>query len=191
MKQLKDYFKKAGGAILGIALFYYILSKFQYSTCPFLMLTGIPCPFCGMTRAAFGLLRGDFRYAWQANPMIYGLLILGIFLVIVRYRSSSGFAEEDAGKRQNEMTSGIRENESISGKWQNKTMSGITENEYVAGSNRKCDNKKRVTTYRKIVILFFILLILVYVIRMVRMFPDQWPMLYYPGNDLQRILHFI
>lgn len=157
MRQLKEDFKRGSGAILGIALFYYILSKIQYSTCPFLMLTGIPCPFCGMTRAAFGLLRGDFLFAWQANPMIYGLLVLGMAFVIVR-----------SGKKNDSNMEEISENQSVSEKFR----------------------KKRATICKKIVGLFFILLILVYLIRMITMFPDQWPMLYYQGNDLQRVIRF-
>lgn len=39
--------------------------------CPILAYTGIPCPGCGMTRAARALLRLDFAAAWAQNPMIF------------------------------------------------------------------------------------------------------------------------
>lgn len=49
--------------------------------CPLYILTGLQCPFCGMTRAHFALLRLDFGAAFDFNPlyplgMPYLLLIL-------------------------------------------------------------------------------------------------------------------
>lgn len=50
--------------------------------CPFLWLTGHPCPGCGMTRALLTLLQGDvpgaFRYHWMvwSLPLLYLLFLL-------------------------------------------------------------------------------------------------------------------
>ena len=35
--------------------------------------TGVPCPGCGMSRAAFALLRLDFSAAFRYHPMIFVL----------------------------------------------------------------------------------------------------------------------
>ncbi|MCI8293628.1 MAG: DUF2752 domain-containing protein [Hespellia sp.] len=72
-------------AILGIAFFYVVLTRISYSSCPLLMVTGIPCPFCGMTRAGFALLRGDFVLAWETHPMIYAVAGLMVAAAFVRY----------------------------------------------------------------------------------------------------------
>lgn len=46
--------------------------------CPFLALTGWQCPFCGSTRAAGALLRGDLAAAWSYNQLlIIAIAILG------------------------------------------------------------------------------------------------------------------
>lgn len=37
--------------------------------CPFKMLFGIPCPFCGITTAFVNLFRLDFHAAFAANPL--------------------------------------------------------------------------------------------------------------------------
>ncbi len=37
--------------------------------CPFLALTGIPCPTCGMTRAIRLALHGDFAGATRMHPL--------------------------------------------------------------------------------------------------------------------------
>ncbi len=39
--------------------------------CPIRYVTGIPCPGCGMSRAAFALLRLDFAEAFVAHPMVF------------------------------------------------------------------------------------------------------------------------
>jgi len=38
--------------------------------CPFKLLTGLPCPGCGATRAALSLLSGHVREAWGFNPLM-------------------------------------------------------------------------------------------------------------------------
>lgn len=50
-------------------------------TCPFLSLIGLPCAFCGLTRALHHLLRGDWSYAWYLNPLSIpiALVSLGLF----------------------------------------------------------------------------------------------------------------
>jgi len=43
----------------------------RFRTCPFLWLTGLPCPFCGLTRAVHHLLRCDWATAWHLNPLAF------------------------------------------------------------------------------------------------------------------------
>ena len=46
--------------------------------CPFRLLTGYPCPFCGMTRGISSILRGRFREALEFHffaPVVF----VGIF----------------------------------------------------------------------------------------------------------------
>ena len=37
--------------------------------CPLLAITGLPCPFCGMTRATFALGAGDLPRALALHPL--------------------------------------------------------------------------------------------------------------------------
>lgn len=44
--------------------------------CPILLLTGIPCMGCGMTRAALSILKLDFKGAFYYHPLIYAMPVL-------------------------------------------------------------------------------------------------------------------
>ena len=53
--------------------------------CPIVMITGYPCPSCGMTRAGIKLLHLDFAGAWEIHPFIYGVVLLVILFAWNRY----------------------------------------------------------------------------------------------------------
>jgi len=45
-------------------------------TCPFRLLTGIPCPTCGMIRAAGHVLSGELGAAFRTNPLDAATLVV-------------------------------------------------------------------------------------------------------------------
>lgn len=53
------------------------------SFCPFKMMTGLPCPGCGMTRSVVALLHGDPSASWFFHPLgsVFLLLVLAVALV--------------------------------------------------------------------------------------------------------------
>jgi hypothetical protein len=53
--------------------------------CPFLQITGIPCPLCGATTSFTYLTRGDLAAAFGANPLapIYYLILLAAVFMIL------------------------------------------------------------------------------------------------------------
>ncbi len=56
----------------------------SYPSCILYSLTGIYCPACGGTRAAFDLMHGDVAAAFARNPAVPLLLV--VVLVWVGYR---------------------------------------------------------------------------------------------------------
>ena len=58
--------------------------------CPFLALTGLDCPFCGGTRGAAALARGDLIAAADLNALttmlLLGLAAGGLVLLVARLR---------------------------------------------------------------------------------------------------------
>lgn len=46
-----------------------LVATLDVTVCPFANLTGLPCPGCGMTRAALALLGGDLTAAMALHPL--------------------------------------------------------------------------------------------------------------------------
>jgi hypothetical protein len=66
----------------------YIVPQF-YIICPFLTVTGFPCPFCGLTRSLLSLLAGEFAQAFwyhPIGPIVWGgmaLFVSSSFVLLV------------------------------------------------------------------------------------------------------------
>lgn len=76
------------GTWVGFAVFgvYFLVGRYVlYSLCPSVVITGFPCPGCGLTRAVLSIFRGDFRAAWQLHPFSYVLLLYLAAFFVRRY----------------------------------------------------------------------------------------------------------
>ena len=62
--------------------------------CLFRFFTGLPCPGCGLTRAFFSLIRGDFR----ASMRFHALLLPVLFTLFTALAGSIVRAREKAGR---------------------------------------------------------------------------------------------
>ena len=77
--------KSAKWVIIFIIAYFVFLKNFLYSTCPLVILTGFPCPMCGMTRSGFALLRLNFGEAFHIHPFIYPIIFMIVIFCINRY----------------------------------------------------------------------------------------------------------
>jgi hypothetical protein len=66
----------AGAAMLGAALVWPALPVHPPAACPLRSTTGIPCPFCGMTRAVVAAVHGHLGASLRFNPA--GILLIAI-----------------------------------------------------------------------------------------------------------------
>lgn len=65
------------------AIVLYMLSDIHILIpCLWKAVTGYECPGCGLTTALIALLKMEWAYAWSANPMIYGIVPVVIFLIL-------------------------------------------------------------------------------------------------------------
>lgn len=83
--QLRTDSKMAKWAVIYIIAYFVFLKKYFYSTCPVVVLTGFPCPACGMTRAVFLLLNLEFEAAFRTQPFVYALILLIVIFSFNRY----------------------------------------------------------------------------------------------------------
>jgi hypothetical protein len=52
--------------------------------CPLRLLTGVPCPFCGMTTSVEETVQGDLGAAFAANPGGIAAVAAAAFLLVRR-----------------------------------------------------------------------------------------------------------
>jgi hypothetical protein len=55
--------------------------------CPLRLLTGVPCPLCGMTTSVEETVRGHLARAFAANPGGIAAVAVALFLLVRRPRS--------------------------------------------------------------------------------------------------------
>jgi Protein of unknown function (DUF2752) len=71
----------AGIGLLGAAAVWNLLPAHPPLNCPLRSLTGIPCPFCGMTRAVVAAVHGDIFGSLAFNPA--GILVVALALYVI------------------------------------------------------------------------------------------------------------
>lgn len=64
-------------------LFYYAATRIMFRAfCPMVIVTGLPCPGCGLSRAVWYLLTGQPARSFAMHPMaVWWLLLIGYFIV--------------------------------------------------------------------------------------------------------------
>lgn len=72
---IKDYWI---GIVLSIVALTILNFLFGY-VCPSVILTGFPCPACGITRALKLMLTGNIAASWEMHPLLI-LIIIGFVL---------------------------------------------------------------------------------------------------------------
>lgn len=72
-------------AFLAILVYYLFVHTVFDAFCPMLILTGIPCAGCGLTRSVLFLLSGQIGRALNINPSILPVLFFLLYCGYFRY----------------------------------------------------------------------------------------------------------
>lgn len=70
-------------------VYYLIVHTIYDAFCPLLVVTGIPCAGCGLTRAALYLLQGRLPQAAYINPSIFLIILFLLYCGYFRYIKGS------------------------------------------------------------------------------------------------------
>lgn len=81
VKDLKRYWI----AIIIFVIYNVVIRTVFHAFCPFWIIYGLPCPGCGITRAAIYLLSGQVVRAYNLNPAIFAWAPLIVYGFISRY----------------------------------------------------------------------------------------------------------
>lgn len=133
--RIKQDVRQHGAGVLAAVVMYFVMHALFGAFCPSVIVTGFPCPGCGMTRAVLYLLKGQFLRSWALNPAAGLWVLWALWFAFERY---------------------IR--------------------------GRKC----RGLTWALTGIALF--MITVYIVRMIRYFPDKPPYVYTGNNLFSRII---
>ena len=76
-----------GAGMLGLAAIWPALPVHPPLACPLRATTGIPCPFCGMTRAVVAAVHGDLAASLRYNPAgAVAVVLAAVVLLVPRLR---------------------------------------------------------------------------------------------------------
>ena len=62
-----------------------VVNVIFHAFCPVVIITGFPCPGCGLTRALGYLVTGRLHQAWEMNPVIFLIAVIAVYFVVNRY----------------------------------------------------------------------------------------------------------
>jgi hypothetical protein len=84
--ELRDL-RTAGAVMLPLALVLPALPGDPGLPCPLRMLTGVPCPLCGMTTSVEDTMHAHLGAALSANPM--GIVAVGVAAALIAFRPAN------------------------------------------------------------------------------------------------------
>lgn len=83
--RIKADLKEYGMAFVLLAVYTVFMNLLFHAFCPLVIVSGFPCPGCGVTRAAVCFLTGRWREAWLFNPVVFPVAATGGYFVCRRY----------------------------------------------------------------------------------------------------------
>ena len=85
LKRMGKDIRQYKWAVPAFLIYYVVIKTIFHAFCPFLILTGLPCPGCGTTRALAFIFMGQPGRAWRMNPCAFLWVLFGIYFFYKRY----------------------------------------------------------------------------------------------------------
>lgn len=91
LKNIKNDIKYIFPAIIILAVYYIVTELLFHEFCPIRIITGFPCPGCGLTRSVLLILHLDWYNAFFMNPSAFLWIIFSLYLLWQRYIKNRWF----------------------------------------------------------------------------------------------------
>ena len=85
VSRIRKDIRQYGAGVLAAAILYFVMHALFDAFCPSVLISGFPCPGCGMTRAVLYLLRGQLARSWALNPAAVFWVLWAAFFAFERY----------------------------------------------------------------------------------------------------------
>ncbi len=77
--------KESGWAFAAFLMYYLPVHAIFGASCPMLVMTGLPCAGCGLTRAVLFLMRGQVLRAADINPSVFPVILFVLYWGYLRF----------------------------------------------------------------------------------------------------------
>ena len=84
-KRIKADLKEYRIALLVLGIYYVLVRRIFRAFCPMVILTGLPCPGCGLSRAVWYLLTGQIRRSFLLHPLGVFWILFILYFFVNRY----------------------------------------------------------------------------------------------------------
>lgn len=84
-KRIGRDFRKYGIAIFTVLVLYGVMHALFRAFCPMVLLTGFPCPGCGLTRSVLFFLTGQWGRSFHLQPLGGGVILFLLYCAWFRY----------------------------------------------------------------------------------------------------------
>ena len=74
--------KGYGVAVAAVLLYAVAVNLIFHAFCPLVILSGFPCPGCGVSRATLCFMTGRWQSAWQMNPVIFPIVLFAAYFCL-------------------------------------------------------------------------------------------------------------
>lgn len=91
--RIKKDVKAYWGFVLLFVIYSVTVKRLFHAFCPSVIVAGLPCPGCGMTRAVLAFLTGEFERGMRMNPLGIAWILWAVCFAVMRY----GFGKKPKG----------------------------------------------------------------------------------------------
>ena len=87
--------RKYGIAAAAVLLLYFLMHAVFNAFCPLVVLTGFPCPGCGLTRSVLFFVTGQWNRSFSVHPLGGAVVVFVLYCAWFRYvrgKKVPGFA---------------------------------------------------------------------------------------------------